>query len=172
MNPLKRMMTGPISWQDFQSIQRRLTASRKKKGLNPKSPAPSHSTSRSPSHSPGHSQSEREPLNLGICRYLKAQDATAAEISAHLEQKRVSGQLKIVLKEMIVRGLIEYSIPDKPRSRLQAKRVIDAVPETPSPSRCATTGLKTWIGSHAAGSWIRPASWRRCGRGGKMLLLS
>ena len=64
------------------------------------------------------SKSEREPLNLRICRYLKAQDATAAEISAHLEQKRVSGQLKIVLKGMIVQGLIEYSIPDKPRSRL------------------------------------------------------
>jgi len=34
-------------------------------------------------------------------------------------------------------------------------------------SKCATTGLKGWIGNHAAGSWIRPASWKRCGRGGK-----
>jgi len=27
--------------------------------------------------------------------------------------------IEIVLKEMIVQGLIEYAIPDKPRSRLQ-----------------------------------------------------
>ena len=75
------------------------------------------------SQSKSQSKSEREPLNLRICQYLKEQDATAVEISAHLEQKWVSGQLKIVLKEMIVQGLIEYSIPDKPRSRLQRYRL-------------------------------------------------
>lgn len=69
------------------------------------------------------SKSGREPLNLRISRYLKTQDATVAEVSAHLEQKRVSGQLKIVLKEMIIQDLIEYSIPDKPRSRLQRYRL-------------------------------------------------
>jgi len=69
------------------------------------------------------SKSQREPLNVLICRYLQAQDATAAEISAHLEQKQVSGQLKFVLKEMIGQGLIAYSVPDKPRSRLQKYRL-------------------------------------------------
>ncbi|MEI7672248.1 MAG: hypothetical protein WCK00_09065, partial [Deltaproteobacteria bacterium] len=69
------------------------------------------------------SKSEHEPLNVRICKYLKAKDVTAAEISAHLEQQQVSGQLKIVLRKMIVQGLIEYSIPDKPRSRLQRYRL-------------------------------------------------
>ena len=75
------------------------------------------------SQSKSQSKSEHEPLNVRICKYLKAKDATAAEISAHLEQQRVSGQLKIVLRKMIVQGLIEYSIPDKPRSRLQRYRL-------------------------------------------------
>jgi hypothetical protein len=75
------------------------------------------------SQSKSQSKSKREPLNLGFCRYLKEQDATAAEISAYLEQKWVSGQLKIVLKKMIVQGLIEYSIPDKPRSHFQRYRL-------------------------------------------------
>jgi len=77
----------------------------------------------SKSRSKSQSKSQREPLNVLICRYLRAQDATAAEISAHLEQKQVSGQLKVVLKEMIGQGLIAYSIPDKPRSRLQKYRL-------------------------------------------------
>jgi ATP-dependent DNA helicase RecG len=75
------------------------------------------------SQSKSQSKSEREPLNLVICRYLSLQDATAAEVSAHLDQKQVSGQLKIVLKEMIIQGFIEYSVPDKPRSRLQRYRL-------------------------------------------------
>jgi ATP-dependent DNA helicase RecG len=84
------------------------------------------SRERAESQKPRHqSKSQREPLNLRISRYLKTQDATAAEISAHLEQKRLSGQLKIVLKEMIVQGLIEYAVPDKPRSRLQRYRLTE-----------------------------------------------
>ena len=113
----------PIHPKAPHRITKEERAEPEKPGAKPQHQSQSKSQSRS------QSKSEREPLNLGICRYLKAQDATAAEISAHLEQKRVSGQLKIVLKEMIVRGLIEYSIPDKPRSRLQAKWVIDAVPK-------------------------------------------
>ena len=84
-----------------------------------------HGKPRHQSQSKSQSKSQHEPLDLKICRYLKAQDATAAEISAHLEQKRVSGQLKIVLKGMIVQGLIEYAIPDKPRSRLQRYRLTE-----------------------------------------------
>jgi hypothetical protein len=36
-----------------------------------------------------------------------------------------------------------------------------------TPSKCATSGLKTWTGSRAVGFWIRPASWRLCGKGGE-----
>ena len=71
------------------------------------------------------SKSKREPLQSRICQYLKTQDATAAEISEHLKQKQVSGQLKIVLKEMVIQGLIEYYIPDKPRSRFQKYRLTE-----------------------------------------------
>ena len=40
-------------------------------------------------------------------------------ISQQLGQSRVSGQLKVVLKALLSKSLIHFTIPDKPNSRLQ-----------------------------------------------------
>lgn len=46
-------------------------------------------------------------------------------ISKRLGQKRVSGQLKVVLRRLIAHRVIEFTIPDKPNSRLQKYRLTD-----------------------------------------------
>jgi hypothetical protein len=44
------------------------------------------------------------------------------EISTALGEKKISGQLNKVISQLIADGLIEYTIPDKPNSRLQKYR--------------------------------------------------
>ena len=58
-----------------------------------------------------------------ILGLLKAGTLSVSFISKQLGQKRVSGQLKIVLKKLISEALIEFTIPDKPNSRLQKYRL-------------------------------------------------
>jgi ATP-dependent DNA helicase RecG len=57
---------------------------------------------------------------------LKPQALGKAEISANLGQKEVSGQLNKVIRALMDQGLIEYTLPDKPNSRLQKYRLIPA----------------------------------------------
>jgi len=54
-----------------------------------------------------------------ILGLLKAHALSVSFISRQLGQKRVSGQLKVVLKNLLSSSLIEFTIPDKPNSRLQ-----------------------------------------------------
>ena len=71
-------------------------------------------------------QSDKLPVSARVCSYLeKTTDASISELSEHLGQKRVSGQLKIVLKDLITQGIIEYTLPDKPQSRLQRYRLTE-----------------------------------------------
>lgn len=46
-----------------------------------------------------------------------------ADLSQKLGQKEVSGQLNRVVRQILAEGMIEYTVPDKPRSRLQKYRV-------------------------------------------------
>jgi ATP-dependent DNA helicase RecG len=46
-----------------------------------------------------------------------------AELSGRLGQKEVSGQLNRVIRILLAQGLVEYTIPDKPNSRLQKYRL-------------------------------------------------
>ena len=46
-----------------------------------------------------------------------------ADLSKKLGQKEVSGQLNRVVRQLLAEGMIEYTVPDKPRSRLQRYRV-------------------------------------------------
>ena len=69
-------------------------------------------------------QSDKQPVSARVCSYLeKTRDASISELSAHLGQKKVSGQLKVVLKDLLAQGIIEYTLSDKPQSRLQRYRL-------------------------------------------------
>ena len=46
-----------------------------------------------------------------------------ADLSKKLGQQEVSGQLNKVVRQILAEGMIEYTVPDKPRSRLQKYRV-------------------------------------------------
>jgi hypothetical protein len=61
---------------------------------------------------------------------LKKMPLSIKEISGNLGQSRTSGHLKLVLKQMRLDGIIEYTIPDKPNSRLQKYRLVTPVNET------------------------------------------
>jgi len=62
-------------------------------------------------------------LDRRVLALLKTQALSKAEISTHLGQKEVSGQLNKVIRSLIAQGLIEYTLPDKPNSRLQKYRL-------------------------------------------------
>jgi ATP-dependent DNA helicase RecG len=64
-----------------------------------------------------------ESLDRRVQALLKTQALSKAEISTHLGQKEVSGQLNKVIRSLIAQGLIEYTLPDKPNSRLQKYRL-------------------------------------------------
>jgi ATP-dependent DNA helicase RecG len=71
------------------------------------------------------SQPELQPESLGdrVLRLLKAGPLSKAELSARLGQKGVSGQLNKVIRSLLAKRQIEYTIPDKPNSRLQKYRL-------------------------------------------------
>lgn len=70
-------------------------------------------------------ESQPESLDVRVLQILRGQTASKAELSGLLGQKEVSGQLNKVVRELLAAGLIAYTIPDKPNSRLQKYRLTD-----------------------------------------------
>lgn len=64
-----------------------------------------------------------QSLEARILALLKGNPLPVSILSKNLGQKRVSGQLKIVLKKLLADSLIVFTIPDKPNSRLQKYRL-------------------------------------------------
>jgi ATP-dependent DNA helicase RecG len=71
----------------------------------------------------GRPESRPESLDRRVLALLQPQDLGKAEISVHLGQKEVLGQLNKVIRVLMGQGLIEYTLPDKPNSRLQKYRL-------------------------------------------------
>ncbi|PJA17910.1 MAG: ATP-dependent DNA helicase [Elusimicrobia bacterium CG_4_10_14_0_2_um_filter_63_34] len=62
-------------------------------------------------------------METRILRILRKGPLSKAQISEHLDQKRVSGQLNKTIRLLLSRGAIAYTIPGKPNSRLQRYRI-------------------------------------------------
>ena len=68
-------------------------------------------------------ESQPESLDLRVLEMLSSGPASKAEISEKLGQREVSGQLNKIMRELIAEGRVEYTLPDKPNSRLQKYRL-------------------------------------------------
>ncbi|MFC1510143.1 RNA-binding domain-containing protein [Candidatus Omnitrophota bacterium] len=68
-------------------------------------------------------QVQYKSLKEGVLKLLQKGPASAAILSKKFGQKRVSGQLRAVLKEVKSDLLIEFTIPKKPNSSLQKYRL-------------------------------------------------
>lgn len=64
-------------------------------------------------------ESRPESLELRVLGFLRSGPFSKAELSAGLGQKEVSGQLNKVIRLLLADQSIEFTIPDKPNSRLQ-----------------------------------------------------
>ena len=54
---------------------------------------------------------------------LAGKPMSKADLSKNLRQKEISGQLNKVVRLLVADRMIEYTLPDKPRSRLQQYRL-------------------------------------------------
>ena len=68
-------------------------------------------------------ESRPESLEVRVLRLLTASPLSKAELSADLGQKEISGQLNKVIRVLLGDQTIEYTIPDKPNSRMQRYRL-------------------------------------------------
>ena len=71
-------------------------------------------------------ESRPESLETRILALLRAGPLSKAQISAGLGQKGVSGQLNKIIRTLLADQNLEYTLPDKPSSRLQKYRITEA----------------------------------------------
>ena len=70
-------------------------------------------------------ESTKVSLEDKVLELLSHDPKSKSELSKALNQKQVSGPLHATIKQLLKEGLVEYTIPDKPQSRLQKYRLID-----------------------------------------------
>ena len=68
-------------------------------------------------------ESQPESLTARVLRQLTDGPMSKADLSRSLGQKHISGQLNRVIRLLVADGSIGYTIPEKPRSRLQKYRL-------------------------------------------------
>jgi ATP-dependent DNA helicase RecG len=70
-------------------------------------------------------ESRPESLDIRVMRLLILAPLSKAVLSASLGHKEISGQLNKIIRELLQNKTVEYTIPDKPQSRLQKYRLTD-----------------------------------------------
>ncbi len=68
-------------------------------------------------------KSRKVPLRDKVVFLLSEGQLSKSEISTEIGQKQVSGQLHNIIRTLLDEEIIAYSIPDKPKSRLQKYRL-------------------------------------------------
>lgn len=76
-----------------------------------------------PESRPESKPESRPSLDAQILKLLRKGPLSRAELSRGLGQQQVSGQLKVAIKALLEQRRIEYTIPEKPGSRLQKYRL-------------------------------------------------
>ena len=71
-------------------------------------------------------ESQPESLTARVLRQLANGPMSRADLSRNLGQKRVSGQLNRVIRNLLGHGAIECTLPEKPQSRQQKYRLTEA----------------------------------------------
>jgi ATP-dependent DNA helicase RecG len=64
------------------------------------------------------------PLETRVLGLLENGPLSRSEISRLIGQRRVSGQLHVTIRSLLSQGLIAYTVPEKPGSRLQKYRLV------------------------------------------------
>ena len=88
-------------------------------------------------------ESRPESLAARVLRQLAEGPMSKSDLSRSLGQSSVSGQLNKVIRALLAEGSIGYTIPEKPRSRLQMYRLTDE-------GRAAIEGLSGGIAGTGA----------------------
>ena len=86
---------------------------------------PPQTESRPESQLESQPESRPESLAARVLRQLANGPKSKSELSSRLGQKRVSGQLNKVIRALMAEGHIRFTIPEKPRSRLQKYGLTD-----------------------------------------------
>ena len=73
----------------------------------------------------GTSQGQVMSLFVRITSILADKVLSSGDITAALGKEYYSGHLRRIIKMLLSDGIVEYTIPEKPRSRLQKYRLTD-----------------------------------------------
>lgn len=78
-----------------------------------------------PSSLPGPESGLESKIAQSVLKALEIQPLQRAEIAKALGHGKVSGAVNRLVKELLNKQLIEYTIPEKPNSRLQKYRLTE-----------------------------------------------
>lgn len=70
-------------------------------------------------------ESQPESIELRVLRLLTNESLSKLAISSALGQKEISGHLNQVIRVLLNDQTLEYTLPDKPNSRLQQYRLTE-----------------------------------------------
>ncbi len=126
----------PVVFTDKDDVRRRTRGNAESQLESPQVEPRSESQRESGRSGPGRLESKRqlesrqlesrpESLRTRVLGSLVGGPLSKAELSNRVGQKQASGQLHEVVRRLVADRMIKYTVPDKPRSRLQKYRLTE-----------------------------------------------